>query len=457
MRNFDLIIIGGGEGGFASAIKANELGAKTLMINSGLPLGGTCVNVGCVPTKFLVAVGEFLHHCKAKSFDFEKIIEGELKLVNNLRRDRYDKVLKSLEKVEFIEGKAKFISPKEILVNQKKFSAEKFIIATGSTANVPPIKGIKEAGYLTHIEALKITKQPKSMAVIGAGPVGLEFSQMYSRFKTKVTLLEAGPNIFPPAEPELTERLAEIFKKEGIKIETGAKVEKVEKSKSGKIISYLRNNKKEKIKVEEILLAAGKTANTEYLDLEKAGVKINERKAILVNSYFQTSAPHIFAVGDVIALPLRLEMTAAREGTLATENALLGTKKTIDYNSVPYTIFIDPQLASVGLTDEQAIKKGIKCSCRTISFKALAKAQIIKRREGIIKMVINAQTKEILGVHILAPQAGDLIAQAMVLVQKKMTIDEVINSLPIFPTMSEAIKLVALSFKKDISKLSCCI
>lgn len=179
------------------------------------------------------------------------------------------------------------------------------------------------------------------MVIIGAGPVGLEFAQMYSRFGTEIILLEAGPNIFSPTEPELTEKLTKIFEKEGIIIKTGVKVERVEKNKGKKLVVYsnLKNGEREGTIVDEILLAAGKTANTKDLNLEKAGVEINERKAILVNDYFQTSASHIFAVGDVAALPLRLETTAGREGTLAAENALTGTKKSIDYSTVPYTIF----------------------------------------------------------------------------------------------------------------------
>lgn len=468
MKKFDLIIIGGGAGGFAAAIKANELGAKTLIVNSGLPLGGTCVNVGCVPSKALLWPGEVLNlaknhklkglEFKLRSFDLKTIIEEELKLVEKLRRERYEKVIKNLSNVTFFKGKAKFISQNEIAVGKEIFQAEKFIIATGSTANVPPIEGIKEVGYLTHIEALKIKKLPKSMLIVGGGPVGLEFAQMYSRFGAKITILEFGPKILSQAEPELAEKLSQILKKEGISIETKAQVTKTEKKAGKKLVFYLKKEGREKkLIAEEILLAAGKTPNTQDLDLERAGVKINERKAILVNSYCQTTSSHIYAVGDVAALPLRLETTAGREGTFAAENALNGTKNSIDYNSVPSVIFTDPQLAWVGLTDAQAIQKGIKCACQIISFEHLPKAQIIKRTEGLIKMVINAQTKQILGVHILAPNAGDLISQAAILVQNKMTIDEVINSLPPFPTMAEAIKLVAISFNKDITKLSCCI
>lgn len=477
MKTFDLIIIGGGAGAFAAAIRANELGAKTALINSGLPWGGTCVNVGCVPSKTLLWAGEILHHVKyhgvsgieleVKKFDFQKIVQDELSLVEKLRQEKYEKVLKSLRYVTAIEGKAKFVSTNEVEVNgpafakasagREKLSAEKFIIATGSTATVPPIEGIHEVGFVTHIEALKISKQPKSLVVVGAGPLGLEFGQMFSRFGTQVTILQRGQSILPQGEKELTERLKEILEKEGIVIKTNVEVKSARKEGNRKILSYIVNGKPEEISTDEILLAAGKIPNTDGLELDMAGVKVDAKKAIMVNEYLQTSQPHIFAVGDVTNGPLRLETTAGREGTLAAENAIRGTTLSIDYGAVPYTIFTDPQLAGVGFTEDEQIKQIGVCACRTVSFEDIPKAIIMRRTEGMIKMTIHPQTRQILGMHILAPNAGEIISEAMMLIKNKNTIDDVVNSLPVFPTLSEAIKIVALSFTKDISKLSCCI
>lgn len=466
MKNFELIIIGGGAGAFAAAIRANELKANVALVNAGLPLGGTCVNVGCVPSKALLWAGETIHHVKhhgipgidieVKNFDFQKVVEDELSLVEKLRAEKYERVLKSLDKVTFINGKATFVSPNEVEVGGERLQADKFIIAVGSTANVPPIEGIREVGYLTHIEALKLKKQPKELIVVGAGPVGLEFSQMYARFGTKVTVLEHGSQIFR-GEPELTSRLAKLLTKEGITIHTNAKVTKARRENGKKVLIFEVDDKELELSADEILLAAGKTPNTKNLGVEKAGITIDEKQAIIVNEFFQTSQPHIFAVGDVTNGPLRLETTAGYEGTLAAENALTNPQKSIDYNSVPYTIFTDPQLAGVGFTEDAQIKAMGVCACRTVSFEDVPKALIIRRTEGLIKMVIHPHTKQILGVHILAPNAGELIAQAMMLVKNKNTIDDVTSSLPVFPTISEAIKLVALSFTRDISKLSCCI
>lgn len=483
MEKFNLIIIGGGAGAFAAAIRANDLSAasggkaKIAMINIGLPLGGTCVNVGCLPSKILLHAGEILHAARhhgipgieleVKSFDFNKVIKDELAMVDSSRKDHYDKVLENLEHVRFIQGRASFVSEKEVEVSgsafakasadREKLSADKFIVATGSTANVPPIEGIQETGYVTHIEALRLKKQPKELVIIGAGPVGLEFAQMYARFGTKVTMLEFRPSIFQAGEPELVARLRKILEGAGIAIYTNAKVTKAKKQANKKIITYEHNGKTSEVSADEILLAAGKTPNTKSLELGKPGVEIDKGQAIIVDQFFQTNKSHIFAIGDVSSAPLRLETTAGREGTLAAENALKGTKNRLDYDVIPYTIFTDPQLASVGWTEKRQVKETGTCACRTVPFALIPKAQIIRRTEGLIKMVIDPKTKRILGVHILAPMAGDLIAQAAVLIKNKNTIDDVLHSAPVFPTLSEAIKYAALAFTKDLSKLSCCI
>ncbi|MCH7641258.1 FAD-dependent oxidoreductase, partial [Patescibacteria group bacterium] len=366
-------------------------------------------------------------------------------------------VLNNLEHVTHIEGRAKFTSEAEIEVNGERLTADKFILATGSTANVPPIEGIKEAGYITHIEALKLDGQPKELVVIGGGVLALEFAQLFTRFGTKVTMLHRSDTIFRVGDKDLVKRLVEVLEKEGIVVKTNTPIQSVRKEGDKKVVTYEAGGKQEEISCDEILLAAGKTANTDGLGLEKAKVKVNDRKSIAVNENFQTKNSNVFAVGDVAALPLRLETTAGREGTLAAENALKDTKNTIDYDTVPYTIFTDPQLAGVGLTEDEQMKRMNTCACRTVSFEHVPKAAILRRTEGLISMSIHPETSEIMGVHILSPLAGELIAEAMMLVKNKNTIDDVINSFPMFPTLSEAIKLVALSFTKDISKMSCCV
>ncbi len=464
---FDLIIIGGGAGAFAAAIRANELQAKTVMINAGLPLGGTCVNVGCVPSKRLLRAGELLHlvqnheipgiELAVKKFDFRTLIEDELDLVSRMRQEKYAKVLAGLEEVTLLEGYAKFISDTEVQVNGETLSAGKIIIATGSKAVVPPIEGIEETGHITHIEALKLQQLPTELIVIGAGPVGIEFAQMYSRFGSKVTIVKRSPGILRFAEPILTKQLSKILKDEGIDIITATAFRHARRENDKKVLTISIDGKDMDVAADEILLSAGKTPNTKALGLDVAGVEVDKRKAVVVNESFQTSQPHIFAVGDVTNQPARFEPTAGREGTLAAGNALNGSRNCIDYDTVPFTVFTDPQLAGVGLTEAGQMKRLGTCNCRTLSFEHVPRAIIMNRTEGLINMVIHPSSEEIMGVHILAPDAGELIAEAMVLVRNKNTVDEVINSLPMFPTLAESLKAVALSFKKDIARLSCCV
>jgi mercuric reductase len=467
MKTFDLIIIGGGAGAFAAAIRANELKAKTAMINASLPLGGTCVNVGCVPSKRLLWAGEIMHMARnhnipgidlnIKSFDFKKLIQDELNLVSRMRKEKYEKVLRGLELVTFFDGYARFASENEVTVNGDNLYAERIIIATGSTAKVPPVEGLEEVGYATHIEALKVKQLPKTLIIIGAGPVGIEFAQMFSRFGTKVIIVKRSPGILRFAEKDLTDRLEQMLEIEGIDIITAEAIRLATKKNGKKVLIISSEGKEITVKGNEILLAAGKTPNTKDLGLDIAGVEVDEKGAVAVNEILQTSKPDIFAVGDVTNQPARFEPTAGREGTLAANNALTESKDRIDYDVVPFTIFTDPQLASVGLTEAEQMKRMGTCNCRTVSFENVPKAIIMNRTEGLIKMAIHPSTEEIMGVHILAPNAGELIAEAMMLVKNKNTVDEVISSLPMFPTLAESLKIVALSFKKDIANLSCCV
>ncbi len=467
MTEYDLVIIGGGAGAFAAAIRANELQATTALINTGLPLGGTCVNVGCVPSKTMLWAGEVLHlathhgipgiDAAVTRVDFQRVILDELALVAQLRDEKYERVLRNLRNMTFVEGRATFVSPRAVVVKDKELRAKRFVIAAGSTAMIPPIEGLRDTGYLTHVEALRLPKPPKELLIIGAGPLGLEFAQLYARFGSKVTVLQRGRTILPYAEPALTSRLAEILTNEGIAIKTDVTLHRAWVEEGKKRLSYSAGGGEETVAGDEILVAAGKTPNTAALGLDRAAVRIDGRQAIAVDPFFRTTQPHIYAVGDVTNLPRRLETTAGREGTLAAGNALNGAQHSIDYDTVPYAVFTDPQLASVGWTEGEEMRRLGACLCRTVSFEHIPKARILRRTEGLIKMGIHPQTRQIVGVHILAPQAGELIAQAMMLVKHKTMIDEVAESLPMFPTLAEAIKLVALSFTKDISTLSCCI
>jgi mercuric reductase len=468
MRNgkYDLIIIGGGAAAFSAAIKANMHGVKTLMIERAA-LGGTCVNVGCVPSKNLLEAGEILHSAKNPSypsvfpcdseFDFQNTIATKDNLVKALRKQKYHDVLSSLENVELIEENASFVAPWKVKVDGKMLEAGKFIIATGSSPSVPRFKGIENVDYLTNNEALSLKDKPSSMIVIGGRALGLEFAQMYARFGTKVTLLQRSDRIIPEHEPEISDGLHNYLTEEEIEIITGVNIEELyQKGKSKFVTVAIGGKRRQTFEAEQLLMATGRKPNTADLHLENAGVKLRLDGAIAVNSEMCTSVPHIWAGGDVVGEPM-LEPLAAKAGATAAENALTGSHKKIDLLTVPSAIFTSPQVASVGLTEETMMEKYGYCSCRTLPMKEVPKALTVNDTKGLIKMAVDPKKRNrIVGVHILSSIAADMIHEAVMAVKYKLTIDDIIDTVHVFPTMSEAIKLVATSFKQDVSKLSCC-
>lgn len=465
MERFDLAIIGAGAAGFAAAMKANGFQAKTVMINNEVVgIGGTCVNVGCLPTKHLLYVGEVIHKIESHnlgglrasgSFDFKTIIEEKEKLIEKLRNEKYETVLRSLDYIQFIEGNAIFVSKNEIQVDGEIYRANMFIIATGSSTSVPKIEGIDKIDYLTNIEALQLKELPESMIVLGGGPLGVEFAQMFSRFGTRVCLLQRAEIIVVREEPELARLLQEYLQNEGIEICTDVEIRSVRQEGKEKIVHAVVNGQEKTFQGEKLLIATGRKSNTSNLGLDKLGVKLGKKGEVIVNEQMQADE-NVWAAGDVTGEPM-LETVAAREGMIAANNALSENKKIMNYRVVPHAVFTDPQLAGVGLTDEQAREKGVKCRCNTVPMELIPKAQVIQDTRGAIKVVIDDMTQEIIGIHILAPEAADLVHEGVMVVKNRMTVDEVIDTLNIFPTLSEAIKIAAQSFRRDITKMSCCV
>ncbi|MCL4396742.1 mercury(II) reductase [Candidatus Parvarchaeota archaeon] len=469
MEEYEYAIVGQGAAAFAAALKADEAGIKTVMIGknetNGAVLGGTCVNVGCVPSKRLITVGNFLDKMNGKRFDglyystrienFNKIMQDKEFLIGSMRFSKYQKVLGKLKNVKYINGFASFKDKNTLIVNGHEIKAKKILIATGARAKVPEIAGIEKVKYLTNEEALSVKKLPKSMIIIGGRALGLEFAEMFAHFNVKVTLLQRSDRILPNWEPEVSYYLEQYLKDEGINIITNAKISKVSGSKGAVKVHFSVKGKEQDTKAEEILLATGRTPNIEKLNLDNAGIKLNELGFIKTDKYMETSIKGIYAAGDVTGEPM-LEALAAAEGNKATVNAFGSKKLAIDLNSVPSAVFTFPEAARVGLTDEEANGKGIKCACRPVMFKDLAKAGIIKDARGLIKMVINAKTKHILGVEIVGENAADLIHEAVLAVKFKLTIDDIIDTVHMFPTLSEIMKLGALSFYHNVEDLSCC-
>ena len=469
MEEYEYAIIGHGAAAFAAALKADELGIKTVMIGKnetkGTLLGGTCVNVGCVPSKRLITIGNFLDKINTKRFDglsystrienFGKIIEDKEFLVGSMRFSKYQKVLGKLKNVKYVNGFASFKDKNTLTVDGREIKAKKILIATGARAKIPGIMGIDKVNYLTNEEALSMKKLPKSIIIVGGRALGLEFAEMFAHFGVNVTLLQRSDRILPNWEPEVSYYLEQYLKEEGVNIITGVKIDKVSGSKEAVKVYFSVKESKQEVRAQEILLATGRTPNIEKLNLNGIGVKLDKNGFIKINKYVETSVRGIYAAGDVTGEPM-LEALAAAEGNKATANAFSDKKLSIDINSVPSAVFTFPEAARVGLTDKEANSNGIKCACQPVMFKDLAKAGIIKDTRGLIKMVINANTKRILGVEIVGENAADLIHEAVLAVKFKLTIDDIIDTVHMFPTLSEIMKLGALSFYHNVEDLSCC-
>ena len=337
MKSFDFLVLGAGASAFAAAIKANELGAKTAMVKGPLPLGGTCVNVGCVPSKSLVRAAELLHLARTNPrpgvelsvgrFDFAEVIRSERRLVEVLRHKKYERVMEEAPSVTVFEGAAEFLDGQRVRVGAEEPRAERILIATGSTAVPPPVPGLTGAGFLTHITALASERLPESLLVLGGGPVGLEFAQIYARFGARVTLAVRGKRLFTRTEPELSHQLEQIFTEEGISVLKEAQAVTVDRRGALKVVTIRSPAGERTVQVDEILVATGKRPNTESLKLDRAWVEVDERHAIVTGPTYRTSAPHIYAAGDVTNLPRRLETTAGREGSFARRTRSEGLRR----------------------------------------------------------------------------------------------------------------------------------
>lgn len=463
--SFDFVVIGGGSAGFSGAIKASDLGASVAMIDGGT-IGGTCVNVGCVPSKRMLAVGDVYHYgdhgynginLSRKELQIGPIVKEKDDLVLEMRHNKYAKVIHDLPNTKYIEGSARFVSRNEVEVDGRRIKGRHFLLAAGSSPTIPGFKGLRSIDYLTNVEALSPRKKPDSLIVIGGRVLGLEFAQMYAHFGTKVTLLQRSSTIIPDEEPEISEALMQYLQEEGIAIHTSVEIKEIHKKGRSKVVSTISSGKKREYEGEQILMATGRTPNTESLGIQDIGVKLDDKGAVKVNSEMRSSLPNIWAAGDIIGEPM-LETVAAKEGSIAAHNAF--SKKTprrkMDFMAVPHAIFTMPQVASVGLTDIEANQRGITCSCNSIPMSSVAKAGIVGDTRGLVKLVIDNATKRVLGVHILSPLAADMIHEGALIVKFKLTIDDIIDTVHVFPTMSEAIKLAAQSFYKDIDMLSCC-
>ena len=468
MASHDLVIIGGGAAAFAAATKANDLGKTALMINSGLPIGGTCCNVGCVPTKNLLAVGDELfypQHSRFKALqnghhgrlDFKAAIREKDDMCAAMRQSNYINVVDSLESVTYLEGKAKFISPNQVEVNGEAIESDKVIIATGASTKPLTVDGFDRVRWHTNLTIMDLDEAPESLIVIGAGPEGLEFAQMFAHFGTRVTVLVAkGHQVLRREEPEIVDEILRSLEAEGIQFVTDVTVDKVAELNGKVVVSVRGDDGVEELAAQELVLAAGILANTAGLQLDEAGIKVDEAGHIQVDHSYQTDNSNVYAAGDCIG-KMAIETVAAKEGSMAAENALTGSERAVNYDHVPHAVFTNPQVASVGITEEEVMRRFNACACRTIYMDMVPKAMTINEDRGVFKMNIHPENSKILGVHIVSPHAADLIHEATLAVKFGLTIDDIIDTVHVFPTLSEGIKRVAQAFTRDISVMSCCV
>ena len=463
-HDYDLAIIGSGGGAFAAAIRAVERGARVAMIERGT-VGGTCVNVGCVPSKTLLRGAEIYHRAghhpfegvrtKALAADYGAMVAQKDRLVGRMRQEKY---LDLVEEYgwDLIRGEAAFEDEGTLRVDGRRISAAAYLIATGARPAVPPIPGLEEAGYLTSTTNMELEEAPESVLVIGAGYVAIEQGQLLSRLGSRVTLMQRGPRLLREQEPEVSEAMMEALRREGIEVLTGVRIERAGKTEKGKKRLHLAVGGEERVlEGEEILVAAGRRPNVEELGLERAGVELDERGAVRVDGRLGTTNPSVWAAGDVTLGP-QYVYVAAYEGALAADNALGGAGREVDFSALPGVIFSDPQVASVGLTERRARERGLEVQSSVLPLEAVPRALVNHDTLGVIKLVAEAGTGRLLGAHMVAENAGDVIYAATLAVRFGLTVSDLAENFAPYLTMSEGLKLAAQSFGRDVSRLSCC-
>lgn len=461
---YDLAIIGAGAAAFAAAIRARELGARVVMVEAGT-LGGTCVNVGCVPSKFLLRAAEIFwqagHHpfagvrTQALGVDLGALSAQKQRLLDHLRQEKYADLIPAYG-WEFRQGTATFADPETLLVDGRPLRARAYLIATGASPAIPPIPGLAEARYLTSTTALDLTALPRSLAVIGGNAIGLELGQAFRRLGSRVVLFELLPRIAPFEEPEISQTLAEALGAEGMEIVTAAQVGRVERLPDGqRQVTATVSGQTRTWTVGAVLVATGRRPNTAGLGLERAGIQTDRRGAVVVDETLRTTNPRVWAAGDVAGAP-QFVYVAAYEGTLAAENSLTGAGRRVDFTALPRVTFTSPQIAAVGPTEAEARAQGQTVRTALLPLQVLSRARVNGETRGLFKLLADARTGRLLGAHILAENAGEVIYAAVLAIKAGLTIDDLVASFAPYLTMAEGLRLAAQAFSRDVARLSCC-
>jgi dihydrolipoamide dehydrogenase len=453
---YDIAIIGSGPGGYVAAIRAGQLGMRTVLVEKDDKFGGTCLHVGCIPTKallFNVEVYEYFRNakeygidCKGFVLDWPSVQARKNKIVKRISKG-VEFLLKK-NRVETLQGYGRLAGPGRIAVTDGKgqareVAAKNIILATGSEAKM--LAGLVPDGktILTNREVLDLEEIPKSMVVIGAGAVGVEFASIYHHLGTKVTILEMLPRAVPLEDEEISAELEKAFRKQGIAVYTQAKVEKATKTAKGVAVGFsTAEGKTQTLEAETLLLAVGRAPNTQELGLESTRVKM-DRGFLQVDPYMQTDEPGVYAIGDVVAGSPLLAHVASREGIVAVTHAAGKEVEPIDYRQVPNCTYCEPEIASVGLTERQAREAGHAVRVGKFPFSANSKAGVLGTREGWVKIVSEERYGEILGVHMIGPRVTESIAEAVVAMRLEATALDLADTIHAHPTLAEAVREAA--------------
>jgi mercuric reductase len=461
--DYDLVVVGAGSAAFAAAIKATEAGYRVALVEHGT-LGGTCVNVGCVPSKALLRAGELAwaagHHpfaglsTSSGPVDLRALVAQKDELVGTLRQMKYADLVSDYA-FRVIPGHGRFTSPEALEADGHSIRARVYLVATGASPAAPPIPGLAEAGYLTSTSALELTEVPKRLVVIGANAIGLELGQFFLHVGTKVTFVDVAERIAPFEEPEVSGALTSVLTAQGAAIHTGAQVLGVQRGKGHVDVTVQVGARQFDLVADEILVATGRRPNSEGLGLEAAGVELDGRGALVVDDELRTANPRIFGAGDVTGAP-QFVYVSAYEGALAIDNALLGAGRKLDFTGLPRVTFTAPQIAGAGLTEAQAAAAGFEVETSVLPLAAVPRALVNHGTAGLVKLVAERGTGRLLGASVLAEGAGDVIQSAVLAIRHGITTAELAATFHPYLTMAEGLKLAAQTFTRDVEKLSCC-
>ncbi len=448
---YDLIVIGSGPGGYSAAIRAGQYGLKTALVEKQARLGGTCLLVGCIPTKSLLHTADvwdrFVHadkegiQCENPRLDYPKVKERKDGIVT--KHSNGVAMLLKRAKVERIAGFATLKGGGKVEVKSEAgtqtLEAKNVIVATGSEARLLPGLEADAERILTNIEILDLAAVPQSLAIIGAGAVGVEFASIFRRFGTEVTVIEMLPRIVPVEDEDVSKELERVFKKQKIRVETGARAENIRKTATGVTLTLTtKDGKTEELAAEKLLVAVGRKPNTDHIGLENTRVEL-DRGFIKVDAHQQTAEPGVYAIGDVVAGTPQLAHVATREGMIAVAHMAGKPAVAINKNRIPGCTYTEPGIGSVGLTEAQARAQGYKVKTGRFPFAGDSRATILGKHEGFVKVVADERHGEILGVHIIGPEAFELIAEAVAAMEAEATVDVMMQTIHAHPTLYEAV------------------